>query len=291
MKKVLTIILVVSQLLMSSDSKSPFVVYNASNGVVLHSRHLKDSIITPVRGTEVYLEDTFELRDERYEVRIKDTKSGEIFSFSGKAIVTPKQIVDASKVTLFRRFLSFIALQAEEFGFNISPVYTSQCVSYKGHIESSGDTLSQDISLQIKSSIVDSVYCDDIRCSKILNGDGTYYYSIKNMSSTDYGFVLYTVGADNICYDHSSVVLSLSDIYAYDEIEYMLLVKNSTLDLTYISMAEEDLKNTCYVIVFNPKDFYLQSDAGHYVAKIDWSLVEKELVNQGGSEYVIRIDK
>jgi hypothetical protein len=275
---------------MSSGQDSPYVVYNASNGVILHSKHMNESIVTPVRGTEVYLEDRFELNDDRYTIRIKDTKNGEVYSFTGKAQISPKQIVDASRVTVFRKFLSFIALQAEEFGLNTSHVYTSQCVTYKGKDGSFANSISHEISMQIKSAIDEGRYCKEVACCKKMNDDGTYSYAITNLSSEDYGFVIYTVDSENRCYDHGSVVLNISGSYSSDNIAYVPLRKNSTLELPYISIAEDDLEKTCYVIVFRPLDFYHPVSEGYYETNIDWTQFEKELVNQGSKECVIRID-
>ena len=69
----------------SQNSQLPYIVYNASKGVILKSSVYHEEFY-PVRGTKLYEKDTFLLKDERYFVKIKDSESGEISNYGGDSI-------------------------------------------------------------------------------------------------------------------------------------------------------------------------------------------------------------
>ena len=154
------------------SAQVPFVVFNSSPGVILKSS--KYGLITnPVPGTEVFERDTFNLKDERYIIRIKDTHSGEIYKFSGKGLITPRQIVSKQRYDLFDKFISFLESLAIETGFNTSPVRTSQGVTYRGNRgeQRNHSDLSQRISSQIMKTISDSIYYSSVNVTKVYSQD------------------------------------------------------------------------------------------------------------------------
>lgn len=271
----------------------PYVVYNATKGVVLKSPCRSENFY-PVRGTKLYERDYFLLGDDRYVVKIKDVKSGEIFTWNkGKGIVTPLQIVSLQKYTLYDQFLDFLKSLAEETGFETAPICTSQGVTVKGNGESKEkrDSLSVIIAHQIRDALSDSICVNDVFVNKVYSLDSTFFYSVENRSSVNYGMVLYTV-TKNCIYKHDDIIVYEMGRPSPDNIECLRLVPNHTLNLDYFSMVTDgENERTCYVLLFNPSDFYKKRDNETFDFLIDWEIVSKELKYQGDVSRVIYLSR
>ena len=78
-----------------------------------------------------------------------------------------------------------------------------------------------------------------------------------------------------------------------DKIEYLPLISNHSLNLDYFSMsaARGEDGQTCYVLLFNPTDFYLKKDNDRYERLINWDILSKELMFQGDISRVIYLRK
>ena len=286
----------------SQNSQLPYIVYNASKGVILKSSVYHEEFY-PVRGTKLYEKDTFLLKDERYFVKIKDSESGEIYTFKGKGKRTPMQIVTNQRYNSFDKFFSFLRSIEEEIGFNTTPIRTSQCVTHKGGAEKEqGDSLSLIIASQINKAISDNIYNTSIDIRKAYSPDNeSFYYSICNNDSIHYAIALYTVTKDNRINSHRIIVNTLGRD-RNDGIAYIPLISNYTLNLDYFSIAADEEDNiTCYVLLFHPEDFYTKEEPEHdeegnynediYACSLDWNLILKELIYQGNNNRVIYIKK
>lgn len=292
------LIIVILQLYAFSIAQTPLVVHNASKGVVLKSSVYGE--IYPSMGTNLFEKDTFQLNDERYFVKIKEVKSGEIFTYKGKGLITPLQIVSKQRYDLFDKFRSFLCSIGDEMGFNTAPVRTSQCVIHKGGPQE--QPLSISVASQINNAIFNNLYAAGVDIRKVyLQDDGTYYYSVQNSESVDYALVLYTVSKDGVVNSHNEILVYELGRPRPDKIAYIPLMHNFTLDLDFFSMdATEDEDNlTCYVLLFNPIDFYekvysdLEYNGEKYNFLLDWDSdsIKKELIYQGNVNRVIKVQK
>lgn len=276
-----------------ANAKSPYIVYNTSRGVVLLSSKYGE-IVNPVRGTEVFDVDHFKLNDDRFVVKIKDTKSGEVYSYSGKGTVSPRDIISVQRYSLFNKFISFFSFQAKESGFNTAPVYTSQCVTDKGPKEQlNNDSISHNIATIINKAIANNSYANVVDVTKNYSSDKeTFYYSVQNNDSTDYYFVIYTIGEDGIVNKHNRIILQESGQYRSDEIAFIPLKRQTTLDLLYFTMdaTDEEDNRTCYIIIFNPLNYFRKQDNGRYANNINWNIITKELIYQGNVNRVLQLE-
>ena len=272
------------------NAEAPYIVFNASRGVILQSTIYGD-IINPVRGTEVYIDDFFNIKDERYVVKIKDTKSGEIYSYTGKGVISSDIIVNSQTYNLAKKFFSFLSMQAEESGFNTTPVLTSQCVTQKGNNDNYSLDLTDLISNEINASINEDQYYSEVSACKVVNPDEeSYYYSLFNQDTIDYAFILFTVENDGSIFKHNKIIVNESNGYRSDEIEFIPIHKGVEIVLSYFLMSiEEGIDRTCYVIIFNEKDFFQKQNNGKYIKQLDWNIIEKNLIFQGNVERVIKI--
>lgn len=283
---------IVANAQIASGKDAPYSVYNVTRGVILYSQ-IYGKVVNPVRGIPVYNKDRFEVSDRRYYVKIKDKRSGEIYTLSNKkGLFSPKDIVNKQRFNLFSQFLKF---QIKEIGFNIAPITTSQCVTHKGLISDSEkfpkDSLDEFVYDQVKKSISDSLYNKDVRVGKIYSdGSEEFYYSIQNNDSINYAFNIYTVGVDNDVYIHNDIMIKDSTQYKSDAVEYFFLKGKSKIDLTYFLMsAMTDDNRTCYVLLFDPTHFYEKMGDGTYKKLINWKNIAKELKYQGDTSFVIQI--
>lgn len=292
------LIIVILQLCTFSIAQTPLVVHNASKGVVLKSSVYGE--IYPKMGTNLFEKDTFQLNDERYFVKIKEIKSGEIFTYKGKGLITPRQIVSKQRYDLFDKFRSFLGSIGEEMGFNTAPVRTSQCVTHKGGPQELPISLS--VASQINNAITNGIYVVGVDVRKVYSQDTeTYYYSVQNNESVDYALVLYTVSKDGVVNRHNEILVYELGRVRPDKIAYIPLMHNFTLNLDFFSMAatgdEDNL--TCYVLLFNPIDFYekfyseIMYNGEGYNCLLDWDSdsIEEELIYQGNVNQVIYIQK
>lgn len=296
MLRVQLLILLLSCFL-SANAQSPFVVYKASRGVILQSFNKGKMIETkdPVRGTPVFNEDKFELKDERYFIKIKDNK-GEIYSHSGKGTISPIDIVNQQKYNLFDRFLNLLLNTSKELGFNVTPVHTTQCVTHKGgkdaSVDNNIDSISNAIATMIAEDIYESNYFQGVDIKRYYYDDESYHYLIKNNDSSEYAFVLYTVSKDSI-YKHDEVIIQDDEYIRPSKIEFFPLCHNSMIPLNYITMSsvgEEDYR-TGYLILFKRSDIYedVESSIWDYKRFINWEIIEKELFYQGNIDRVLLI--
>ena len=263
-------------------NKLPYVVYNATRGVVLKSPARGEEFY-PVRGTQLFERDTFLLKNERYVVKIKDKRSGEIFSWNkGKGAITPLQIVSQQRYDGTDKFFSFLTSLAKETGFDPEPVRTSHGVLHKGRTEETQDSLSLAIASQIRDAISDNQYVQSVSVSKVYSQDTTFCYSIQNRDTISYAMVLYTVTKDSV-FRHNDIIVFEYERARPDKIEYLPLVSNHTLNLDYFSLsaAEGEEERTCYVILFNPTDFYTKTEEDTYEFVLNWETLAKELTFQG----------
>lgn len=275
-----------------TDAKAPYVVFNASKEVVLFSSKYGERN-NLVRGTEVYENDYFILKDERFSVSIKDTRSGEIYTFEGKGEkVYPIDIVSSQQFSLFKKFISFLTYQADESGFNTKPVYTSQCVGIKGDVKESDINLSNNLAAQVKHAIKDSTYFQDVYVFKTYSPDNeSYFYTVQNADTTNYAFVVFTLNRFNEVNNHSQIIVQESGQFRSDNIAFIPLSGHSSLDLNYFIMSTlEDDVRTCYVIVFKPDVLFEQQNDGKYKYVHDWEHISNELIYQGDVCKVIYIE-
>ena len=270
-------------------TESPFIVFDVSQGTILYSSVFGE-IINPVRGTEVYLKDTFELKDGRFYVDIKDSKNGEIFSFKGKGKLTPREIVNKQKYSLWEKFTSYVKFQGSVMGFNTSPVYTSQCVLYKGSespVKSELSKRSKELASQIRNAISNrEANSHEVSIRRVFSDEKTSYtYSIDNKAINDYGLRLYTISKAGEISKHDLILIQDEGRIIPDEIEYIWLPRQSNLDLTYFNLsADVNDSQTCYVLLFNPKDLYPE-----YNCMVDWEILEQELKYQGNRDFILRL--
>lgn len=282
---------------LSTNAQSPFVVYKASRGVILQS--LNKGTITaikdPVRGTPVFYDDSFVLKDERFSVKIKD-KKGEVYTYSGKGTIYPKDIVNQQKFNLFDRFFNLLLDTSKELGFNVTPVHTTQCVTHKGGKEAltdnTIDSISYVIATVVSQDISNNNYHPGVKIQRDYCDDESYNYYIENNDSSLYAFVLYTVSKDSI-YKHNEVIVREDEYIRPSSIEFIPLNKNSVLKLDYFTMGtegEEDSR-TCYVLLFKSSDLYeeVASSIYDYKRMINWSIIEKKLIYQGNIDRVLLI--
>lgn len=274
-------------------AKSPFVVYKASRGVILQSSKDGSLINDPVRGTPVYDDDMFILNDEHYSIKIKEVNSGEIYTFSGKDKITAIDIANQQKYNLFDGFLRFLLSQSKEFGFNTSPVLTSQCVTSKGGTNESAsiDSISNVIALNITEYIQSGQYYNGVVAKKEFTDEEMYSYVVTNKDTSTYALVLYTVSKENMVVRHNDVIAYVLDDVRPSKIELIPLPGNNTLKLDYFCMSNDD-DRTCYVILFNRSDFYKElnkSSFYDYMRLINWEIIERELIYQGNVERVLYI--
>lgn len=272
---------------------SPYLVFNASKGVILKSS--KHGIIeNPRRGTEVYKDDVFSLRDERYYIKIKDRYSGEIHSFNGKANITPKEIVNSDKYGQFEKFASFILSLAEEFGCETSPIRTSQCVSHKGGGNEPNDSLSSIVALQIRKAIDDSLYSSIIDINKVYTEEReSFTYSIMNKDTACYAAVIFTVGNDNVAYNHNEIIIKKGEDFSPDALECIRLIGHYQINLSYLefSALNNDDNRTCYVLFFKTDDFYNKRYSGKFDKIMNWKSIAEELTYQGDVRRAIYISR
>lgn len=235
------------------------------------------------------------MKDERYSVKIKD-KKGEIYSYSGKGTIYPKDIVNQQKFNLFDRFFNLLLDTSKELGFNVTPVHTTQCVTHKGGKDGLMDNTIDSISCAVATAIAQDVsnnnYYPGVDVKRYYCDDESYNYYIKNNDSSLYAFVLYTVSKDSI-YKHDEVIVREDEYIRPSNIEFIPLYKNSTLKLDYFTMSAENEEDsrTCYVLLFKRSDLYEDVESGIYDYKrmINWSIIEKELIYQGNIDRVLFI--
>lgn len=266
----------------------PYVVYNATKGVVLKSPARSEEFY-PVRGTQLYERDTFLLKDNRYVVKIKDKRNGEIFSWDkGKGAITPLQIVSQQRYDGADKFFSFLVSLAKETGFDTEPVRTSHGVLHKGGPEETQDSLSFAIASQIRDAISDEKYVETVSVNKVYSQDTTFCYSVQNRDAINYGMVLYTATKDSVFRHNDILVYELGRVRP-DEIDYLRLIPGYTLNLDYFSLsaAEGEEERTCYVLLFNPTDFYTKKENDTYEFLLNWKILSKELIFQGDVSRVI----
>lgn len=290
--RIISIILVLQwSLPICAQNLLPYDVFKATKGVILKSFVRNDEFF-PVRGTKLYERDTFLLKDNRYVVKVKDRRNGEVFTWNrGKGLITPLQIVSLQRYDNTKKFFSFLASIAEETGFDTKPVRISQGVLQKGGPENKPDSLSLNIATNIRNSIADSIYVDNVRISKVYSPDSTFYYLVQNCDTINYAMVLYTVTKDSV-FRHDDILWDEWGRIRPDALEYLRLIPNHSLKLDYFSLdgTEED-DRTCYVLLFNPSDFYISKENGTYDFLIDWKTILKELIFQGNENRVLLIKK
>lgn len=270
----------------------PYVVFNATQGVVLKSPARREEFY-PVRGTQLFEKDTFLLKNDQYVVKIKDKRSGEIFKWDrGKGAITPLQIANQQRYDLTDKFFSFLVSLAKETGFETESKRTSHGVLHKGRQEESIDSLSLAIASQIRDAISGTQYVESVNVSKVYSQDSTFCYSVQNRDTINYAMVLYTVTKNGV-FRHNDIIVFEYGRPKPDKIEYLPLISNYTLNLDYFSLsaAKGEEERTCYVLLFNPTDFYLEKDNDRYERLINWDILSKELVFQGDVSKVIIIQK
>lgn len=292
LKNIIIIVALQMSLPIYAQNILPYVVYNATKGVILKSTSRGEEFY-PVRGTQLYEKDTFLLKDNRYVVKIKDKRSGEIFTWDkGEGAITPLQIVSLQRYDGANKLFSFFLSLAEEMGFETKPVRTSQGVIKKGRAEETQDSLSVKTAYQIKNAISDSIYVSDVFVNKVYSQDSTFFYSIQNRDTINYAMVLYTVTKEGV-FRHDDIIVYELGRPRPDEIEFLRLIPNYTFNFDYFSFSAADGENdrTCYVLLFNPSDFYIKKENDKYESLIDWDVVSKELTYQGDICKVIYLRK
>lgn len=270
----------------------PFVVYNATKGVILRSP-ARDEEFYPVRGTKLFERDIFLLKDNRYIVKIKDKRNGEIYTWDkGKGAISPLQIVSQQRFDRVYKFFSFLKSLADETGFDTKPVHTSHCVLHKGMPEETQDSLSLTIASQISDAVLNGKYVESVSVSKVYSKDTTFCYSIQNRDTINYAMVLYTVTKDSVFRHNDILVYNLGRVRP-DKIDYLRLIPNNTLNLDYFSLSatEGEDERTCYVLLFNPEDFYIKKENDKYECIVDWNILSTELKFQGDANRVIFLKK
>lgn len=275
-----------------AQNSLPYVVYNATKGVILKSLVRGDEFY-PVRGTQLFERDTFLLKNDRYVVKIKDKRSGEIFTWNkGKGTITPLQIVNQQRYDLTDKFFSFLVSLAKETGFETESKRTSHGVLNKGRQEEIQDSLSLAIASQIRDAILGNKNVESVSVSKAYSQDTTFCYSVQNRDTINYAMVLYTVTKDSV-FRHDDILVDELGRPRPDKIEYLRLIPNYTLNLDYFSLSavEGEEERTCYVILFNPTDFYIKKKKNKYERLINWDILSKELVFQGDVSRVLYIKR
>lgn len=270
----------------------PYVVYNATKGVILKSPARGEEFY-PVRGTKLFERDTFLLKDNRYVVKIKDKRNGEIFTWDkGEGAITPLQIVSQQRYDGADKFFSFLKSLADETGFDTKPVHTSHGVLHKGIPEETQDSLSLAIASQIRDVVLDGKYVESVSVSKVYSKDTTFCYSIQNRDTINYAMVLYTITKDSVFRHNDILVYDLGRVRP-DKIDYLRLIPGYTLNLDYFSLSatEGEDERTCYVLLFNPENFYIKKENDKYERLIDWNILSKELKFQGDVNRVIFLKK
>ena len=269
-----------------------YIVYNATKGVVLKSP-VRGEEFYPVRGTPLFEKDTFLLKNNRYVVKIKDKRSGEIFTWDkGKGAITPLQIVSQQRYDGTAKFFSFLVSLAKETGFDTEPVRTSHGVLHKGRIEESQDSLSLTIASQVKNAICEGKYVESVSVNKVYSQDTTFSYSVQNHDTINYAMILFTATKDSVFRHDDILVYELGRVRP-DKIEYLPLIHNYTLNLDYFSLsaAVGEEERTCYVMLFNPTDFYVKKENERYESIINWNVILKELTFQGDVSRAIFLKK
>ena len=269
-----------------------YVVFNATQGVVLKSPARREEFY-PVRGTQLFEKDTFLLKNDLYVVKIKDKRSGEIFKWDrGKGAITPLQIVNQQRYDLTDKFFSFLVSLGKETGFETEPKRTSHGVLNKGRQEKTQDSLSLAIASQIRDAISDNKYVESVSVSKVYSQDTSFCYSVQNRDTINYAMVLYTVTKDSV-FRHNDIIVFEYGRPRPDKIEYLPLISNHTLNLDYFSLsaAKGEDERTCYVLLFNPTDFYTKKENDTYEFLLNWETLSKELKFQGDVSRVIYIKK
>lgn len=292
LKNLVFIIVLLISVPICAQNMLPYVVFNASKGVILKSPTHGEEFY-PVRGTKLFEKDTFLLKDNRYIVKIKDKRNGEIFTWDkGKGAITPQQIVSQQQYDRPKKFLSFLISLADELGFDTKPVRTSQGVTTKGTKEETSDSLSLVMASQIRDDISNSKYVESISVSKVYSKDTTFCYSIQNRDTINYAMVLYTVTNDST-FRHNDILEYNQGRIRPDKIDYLRLIPGYTLNLDYFSLsaAEDEDERTCYVLVFNPEDFYIKKENDKYNRLLNWETLSAELKFQGDINRVILLKK
>ena len=270
----------------------PYVVFNATKGVILKSP-TRCKEFYPVRGTQLFEKDTFLLKNNQYVVKIKDKRNGEIFTWAkGKGAITPQQIVDQQRYDVTDKFFSFLVSLAKETGFETESKRTSHGVLHKGSQEDALDSLSLAIASQIRDAISDGKYVESVSINKVYSKDTTFYYSVQNLDTINYAMVLYTVTKDSV-FRHDDIRVDELGRVRSDKIEYLRLIPRYTLNLDYFSLSAEEGENerTCYVLLFNPEDFYIKKKNDKFERLLDWSIISTELKLQGEVNRVIFLKK
>ncbi len=273
--------------------RASYVVYDASPGVVLHSSKSGQDIKNLLIGEEVFNKDLFIINDIRYNVKLKDVSNGEIFSLSGeKGRFSPKQIVSRQRRDLFSKFLSYFKIILKDMGFTNAPVTNFQCVRHKGATKKEHH-YSDSIALQIEKIIEDSLYYNKVSVKKkYIEKNTSFNYSVENIDSIDYEFCLYTVSSDGSVNSHSKVVIEPEEGQMRSgEIVFIPLFRNTTVDLSYFTMASngENSHRTCYVILFKPNTIYKKTKRNKYDTDVQWDMVAKKLKYQGDTDRVIYV--
>ncbi len=265
--------------------KLSYTVFNADKGVILSHQ---GNEMYPVKGKELYSNDKFILKDPHYKVSIKNVKNGEVYKFKGIATISPEEIVNKQKSTLFDRFNKFLTILKEDIGFETTPVHVSHCVMHKGGSIEVNDSLSFFIASQIRNSIINNNYNTEVIVKKNFSNDSTYFYSIENSNPTSYGMKLYTVTKDGI-FNHDAISYYNIDRLRPDKIEYLRIIPNQTLNLDYFILdSSEEYERTCYILLFNPENFYDKKNE-KFERLINWNIISNELVFQGDVNRVIYI--
>lgn len=269
--------------------KTQYEVFKVSKGVVLVSTKY-GKITNPVRNTYVNKDDKFELADERYFVKLRDS-TGQIYTYTGKGYVSALQIVNGDKYTNFERFLQFLFSLAQDSGFNTTPICTSQCVTEKGRLNSLGtDSLSFIVAANVKQAISDTCYFSNVLLTKKnLPDNETFNYVIQNKDTTNYVFTIYTVDKNGSVNNPNRIIVKESTEFRFDEISFIPLLNQNSIDLTYFTMAELGVENnTCYVLLFNLNKIWKKQQNGKYPS-LDWNLITREFTYQGDVNRVILI--
>lgn len=276
-------------------AQNRFVVYKASRGVVLQS---SDQSINKdlKRGTPIFDDDKFLLNNEHFYIKIKEINSGEIFSFSGRDTLTAKEIANQQKYYLFDKFRKFLLSQTSEFGFNVSPITTSQCVTSKGgkNFSESIDSLSYIIASNITTDIQTDCNYHGVVIQKEFIDDDIFNYVVVNNDTSTYALVIYSVGKDGLN-KHNNVITYESGSFRPSKIEYYYLPGKFALKLDYFCLSStDDDERTLYAILFNPSDLYVKTEHSliyDYECLINWSIIERGLKFIGNDERVIFIRK
>ena len=153
------------------------------------------------------------------------------------------------------------------------------------------DSLSLAIASQIRDAISNSKYVESISVGKVYSQDTTFCYSVQNRDAINYAMVLYTVTNDGV-FRHDDIIVYEWGRPRPDKIDYLRLIPDYTLTLDYFSLsAESEDERTCYVLLFNPTEFYTKKESDKYECLIKWEILSKELIFQGDVNRVIFLKK